>query len=166
MNPVNTLLTAFFSPVAQLGSTPRQEIILVIFCAAGLVSLISTLVYKMFVNQEEMRDIKKKLETLQKKLQKAQTEQKTEEMQKIFQQITTIQFDMMGKTMKPTMFSLIPILMIFTWIRAFVGTYGPLEYVIIMPFPFFYKSLGWLGWYILSSLAISFPLRKLLGVEH
>ena len=164
LKAVDTLLNAIFLPLAALGHTPNQKVMLVIFGAATIVSFISTFLYRVFVNQGAIKDMKRELEILQKRLQTVKKKNNPEEMQKIFEEVTTVQMKMMSETMKPTMFSFLPIILIFGWLNVYVKGYN-LDYVVAVPFPFIYSKLGWLGWYIMSSMAVSIPLRKLLGIE-
>lgn len=165
MQAVDTILNATFAPVAAYGGAdPRHQLMFVIFAAAALVSIISTSIYKIFVDHNEIKELKKKLEKYRAKLEKAKAKNNPEDMQKIFQEVMQIQSDMMSKTMKPTLYSFFPIIFIFGWLRMYTAGYH-LPYVVRIPFPFFYSELGWLGWYILSSMAISIPLRKFMGLD-
>ncbi len=168
MDAVDSVLNATLLPLgtfAPIGATERQQAMLVIMGAAALVSLISTVVYKMFVDPEEMRGYKTTLEKLQKDLQKHQKDNEPKKVSEVFSKITETQMEMMNTSMKPTFFSMLPIITIFMWLRAYAGGLQ-LETLVYVPFPFIYDKLGWLGWYIMSSMAVSFPLRKLMGVEH
>jgi uncharacterized membrane protein (DUF106 family) len=135
-----------------------------IFIVSTLVSLFITLVTARVVDQEKMRRVKKKMKELQEKMKKAQKAKNTKEMNKINKEMMAVQREMMGDAFKPMFYTIIPIFLVFSWLRY---TVPPDVTVVTLPFelPKFGSTLGWFGWYILSSFAVSPLLKKILNIE-
>ena len=72
--------------------------------------------------------------------------------------------ELMKHSMKPTIFTFIPIILIFSWMRT---TYIPTGDLFSWGFqmPFFGVGIGWLWTYILSSIIFSIALRKVLKIH-
>jgi len=117
-----------------------------------IMTLIVTLIYKYATDQELMKSSKKEIKEIQKKVrefkhdpQKAMAHNK-ELMQK--------QLEMFKQSFKPMLITMLPVLLLFTWLRSTYGTMGDI-----------FIGFGWLGNYIIFSIVFSLILRKLLRVH-
>jgi uncharacterized membrane protein (DUF106 family) len=88
-----------------------------------IVSLIIVLVYKWMTDQQEMKRLKDDLSGYQKKMKTLRD--KPEEMMKVQKEAMSLNMKYMGKSMKPTLITFIPILLIFGWMNAHFA-YEPL----------------------------------------
>lgn len=122
------------------------------------------------VDQGEMKTLKEKMAKYQEKVKAAQQENDTKELNKASKEMMGLQSTMMSKSMKPMLYTMLPIIVLFGWLRQypdlqnFVNGQG---YLIMLPFalPFFGTKLGWLGWYIMCSFPTSSLMRKALKMD-
>ncbi len=152
------------------GSNQEANMVFGVFMVSALVSTVIVIISAKVVDQKEMKKLKTRMSKVQEKLreaQKAGDQKKTAKIQKEMMQNSS---ELWQKSMKPMFYTMIPIILIFTWLRnyeALIDFVGQKGYVVLLPFtlPKFGDKLGWLGWYILSSFATSPVIRKLFKVE-
>ncbi|MFQ5815858.1 MAG: EMC3/TMCO1 family protein [Candidatus Hydrothermarchaeaceae archaeon] len=152
------------------GSNQEANVLFGIFLVSALVSAIIVLITAKVVDQKEMKKLKARMSKVQERLRKAQKDGDKRKAAKIQKEMMHNSSELWQKSMKPMFFTMIPIILIFTWLRnyevlnAFVAQRG---YAVLLPFvmPMFGDRLGWLGWYVLTSFATSPLIRKLLKVE-
>jgi uncharacterized membrane protein (DUF106 family) len=121
---------------------PKPSIILIAF----LVTLVMTLVTKKFTNQSRMKELKDIQKACQIKLKG--NKDNPQEIEKAQKQMMECSMEMMKHSMKPTLITLIPLLLFFMWVRTiFTGVLS-----------------GWFWWYFVTAIVSSIVLRKLLKV--
>ena len=186
-------LDMLFMPII-VNTHPAIAILIMAF----IVSFIITLATKLLVDQERMEEIKTKIQEFQIKVKKASKDPELmKEIEKEQQQMMEIQMEMMKMSFKPMIYTWIPIIAIFAYLRhvydyegilhslnpAWNGVVVHLPVILskILLVSFFHwlggifyhsgfgvvsnEALGWLGWYILCSMATSTILRKIMGVK-
>jgi len=116
---LSSLLDPLFSPLLVLPSW------LAIFLVSAVISFFSTLAYKYLTDQVRMKRLKKELKSYQEKLKVLSKDDPQKAM--------VVQKEMMGKNMelmkqsfKPTLYTLLPLLIIFGWLNAHLA-YEPLH---------------------------------------
>ena len=110
-----------------------------------IVTFISTLVQKYFTDQEHLKALKKRQKEIQAELKKTKEPSLMQELNAEMLQLTGLMFK---KSMKPMFVTLIPFLLLFTWLR---GVYSPV-------------LDGWIWYYLGYSILSSIALRKILKV--
>ena len=80
------------------------------------ISLTITLVYKFFTNQVEMKSLKEKQKDYQKKMKELRSN--PEEMMKMQKEAMQVNMEYMKHSFKPTLITMLPILLIFGWMSA------------------------------------------------
>ena len=133
--------------ITLIQTYPRISIIIF----SVLVSLAITLVNKLLINQERMKELKLKQKACQDEMKKCKDDpQKMMEMQKEM-------MSHMGETMKssmlPMIITLIPLLIFFGWLRS-VFNAEIIPGQVVLP--------HWIWWYIGASLVSSLVWRKVL----
>lgn len=125
-------------------SNPKISVVVISF----LITLGMTLVTKYFSDQGRMKELKAE----QKKYQATIKEHKgnPDKQKEIQKEMMKSSMELMKYSFKPMIITFLPIIIIFWWIR---GIY--LETAI---------ATTWLWWYILTSVASSIVLRKVLNV--
>jgi uncharacterized membrane protein (DUF106 family) len=123
-------------------ANPLLSILLISF----LITLVMTLVTKRFTNQNRMRELKQISKACQIKLKDAKGDMK--KSAEINQEMLQCSMELMKHSMKPMFITMIPILLLFSWIRGF--------YSAILP--------HWFWWYFGASILSSSVLRKILNV--
>jgi uncharacterized membrane protein (DUF106 family) len=109
---------------------------------SALVTLVSTLVTKWLTNQEHLKSLKVRQKQIQKDLKGCKPGDKMfEQLQNEMLQITGV---MMKSSFKPLLVTMVPFLLLFTWIRGI--------YTNLLP--------HWIWYYILSSIVFSMIYRK------
>jgi len=113
-----------------------------------LVTFAMTLVTKYFTDQNRMRELKKIQKACQIKLKDKKGN--LEEQSKIQKEMFGCSMELMKHSMKPMLFTFLPLILFFWWIREMF-----LETVI---------ANTWLWWYIGTGVASSIALRKVMDV--
>ena len=164
LEPLYAVMDATLGLFFHLTADERMNYMVGIFIVSTLVSLFITLVTARVIDQRKMREVKKKMKELQKRLKKAQKAGNMKEVKKINTEMMSVQREMMGTSFKPMFYTMIPIFLVFSWLRY---TVPPSITVVMLPFelPKYGTTLGWFGWYILSSFAVSPLLKKILNIE-
>ena len=111
-----------------------------------VVTLISTLVQKKLTDQEHLKSLKKRQKEIQKELRKTKEPSIMQELNAEMLQLTGIMFK---SSMKPMFVTIIPFLILFTWLRS--------VYVPVL-------GSGWIWYYLGYSVLASIVLRKILKV--
>lgn len=94
----------------------------ILVLSAGI-SLLIVLVYKFMTDQKEMKQLKTQLKEYQKKMKTLRD--KPEKLMKVQKEAMSINGKYMKKSMKPTLITFIPILILFSWMNAHFA-YEPL----------------------------------------
>ena len=118
---------------------------------------------KFLSDQKAMKFLKEESENIRKEIVKFKHDpQKMMELQK--KQVES-SMKYMRHSLTPTAFTLLPLLVIFNWLRNNPALSG--ETLINLPFaiPLIGSGLGWLGTYIISSIIFNIILRKLLKLH-
>jgi uncharacterized membrane protein (DUF106 family) len=129
---------------------------------SSIVIFVLVMVYKLFVNQSELKELKEKLKECQsrsKELQKTNPE----EAKRAMADMLNLSNKQLRMNMKPMFVSLlISVVVVFPILpNLFPGS------VVMLPFslPYFGNDFGWLAWYLIVSLPLNSIFRKFLGVE-
>jgi uncharacterized membrane protein (DUF106 family) len=112
-------MASFLDPVLgwMLWLHPAFAILLI----SIIVSLIITLAIKFLTNQSQMKDMRNEMKTLQKEMQKLKNNPKR--MSQINERFMEINMKYMTSSMKPTLFTFIPIILVFGWLQSHIGYY-------------------------------------------
>ncbi|MCW1296309.1 MAG: EMC3/TMCO1 family protein [Candidatus Parvarchaeota archaeon] len=131
-----------------------------VLIASFLITLFSQLVYFLTVDQNYINSKKEEMKKLQSELKKMKVSDP--EYIKIQNQLISINLDVMNKTMKPTLITFVPFIIIMSYLSNIFKETGKL---ITFPFsiPILGTGLGWLGTFILSSLIFSLIMNKILS---
>ena len=126
-------------------SNPKVSIVIISF----LISLFVTLIRYFMTDKEKMREIKEKQKKLraEMKIHRNNPEKMMENNQKMLEDMP----EQMKQSFKPMIITLIPILLVFAWMRS---TYSVTEI-----------ANSWLWWYIISSLIFSIVLGKIFKLQ-
>lgn len=113
------LLNPIFSPVLAL--PPALGILLV----SLIITVIITLVYKFTTNQSEIKRLRKEMKDYQTKL-KAVSKTDPKKAMVLQKKAMEKNFEYMKHSMKPTLYTFLPIIIIFGWLNSHMAYY-PLE---------------------------------------
>ncbi len=151
----DSFLSGLFAPLLGL----PQALGLFIFAAA--ISLLLALPYRFLVDQKKMREHKDKVKEMQKRIKEAQkTDQK--EAGRLMNEMLSLSNKQMMSNFKPMIPGMAFVLLVLPWVAAtFTGPVAALPFSL----PFFGSDFGWLAWYFLASLPMTYIFRKLLGVQ-
>lgn len=188
---LNPILNPILDPLLTLVNDPNNPMfgaIFGVFIIATIVAFLITLANKLLVDQDRLQYLQKEMKEYQQEMMKAQKSGDPKlmaEMQKKQSKFMDIQKEMMFNSFKPMIVTFVPIIIVFYWMAGnpLIGsfyvqlpTFG--YYLFLVPFfqwiaTMFYPvgavtpfaTIGWLGWYILSSFAMSMVFRKFLGIK-
>lgn len=188
---LNPILNPIFNPLLTLVNDPNNPMfgaIVGVFIIATIVAFVITIANKLLVDQDRLQFLQKEMKEYQQEMMKAQKSGDPKVMadvQKKQAEFMDIQKEMMLNSFKPMIVTFVPIIIIFYWMAGspiinqfyvHLPTFG--YYLFIVPFfqwlsEIFYHStavtpaftIGWLGWYILCSFAMSLIFRKFLGLK-
>jgi len=123
------MANSFLDPVLGwlLWLHPALAIILISF----IVSLIVTFAIKLFTNQELMKDLRNELKELQKEMKELKNH--PDKMAKVNSQFMETNMKYMSHSMRPTLFTFIPIILVFGWLNSHLAYYP------LMPEPVTFK---------------------------
>ncbi|MGL4669128.1 MAG: DUF106 domain-containing protein [Methanobacteriaceae archaeon] len=182
MNIIFDALNGVFAPIIALDPTPTNPL-LTVFLISTTIAFITTIANKLLVDQDEMnkiRDDVKDFQTEMRDVQKSGDAKEIAKMQKKQKEFMSKQTEMMKMSFKPLIVTFIPILLVFYWMGqsvvskvivslpqfVYYGTLTPLWHMFYGPpttaIPF---AVGWLGWYILCTFAMTQVLRKAMGLS-
>lgn len=179
-------LNTIFNPILAFDPNPTNPALTVLIIAF-IVSLITTIANKYLVDQDEMNEIQAKSKKLTSELREAQKKgdgKKIAELQARQTEMMQEQTAMMSNQFKPMLVTMVPIILIFFWMRTSVIS----NLVIILPPSVYWLTLtpfwhfiggfmyggkatipfgiGWLLWYMICTFGMSQILRKFLGFKQ
>jgi uncharacterized membrane protein (DUF106 family) len=165
-----TPLDSIFGIVFHLTADAKLNMLFGVMTMSILVSTIIMVITAKVQDQKELKKIKGKMSKLQEKLKAAQKKNDTKQANKISKEMMGMQSTMMTNTMKPMLYTFVPIIIIFGWLRQYPDLQNFIEvqgYLVTLPFalPYWGSKLGWLGWYILCSFPASSLIRKVLKMD-
>lgn len=145
------LFDFIFEPLLKLG--PAWAIVIISF----LMSLLVTIATKYLTNQEAMKFLKEEISALQKKMR--ESKEAPEKMLSFQKDAMQKNMQYMKHSFRATLYTLLPLLLVFGWLQSNFGNLGDLWFVPLIGWGF-----GWIGTYILSSILFTVILRKLFKV--
>lgn len=113
------MLNSIFDPI--FGPLLNLYPILTILILSFFISLLVTLVYKFLTDQNLMKDLKNEITELQKELKSLRNNPK--KAMKVQSQMMETNSRFMMHSMKPTLFTFVPIILIFSWFNTHLGYY-------------------------------------------
>lgn len=160
----------FFYPIFHLTSDPKLNLLIGIFLVATLISAIIVGITNKLVDQKRMKELKAEIAKYQEKIKKARDRRDLKKATSLQNEMMKYNKEMMGMSLRPMMYTFLPIIIIFTWLRQydylkeFISQQG---YLITLPFvvPKFGTTIGWFGWYILCSFPTSILIKKIFKIE-
>ena len=132
-------------------SSPGEAIALI---SVGL-AVMNTLVRRAVLDKEKLKEQKKKLKEHQQTIKEATKTGDTQRAKKAQEELMGLTMEQMKHSFKPMIFTIIPFLLIFNWLRGEYGSIG----VVATLFGF---ELTWFFWYIICSITTSIVLNKVL----
>lgn len=145
-----------FSPLLKFGDGLGVIII------SALLTLLITLFYKIFTNQELMKSLKAELKSMQKEMKTLKDN--PEKFMKVQKQAMQKNLQYMKHSMKPTLITFIPLILIFGWLRLRFAEAGDIISWGVH-IPLFGTGLGWLGTYFFSAVFFSIIFRKIMKIS-
>jgi uncharacterized membrane protein (DUF106 family) len=125
------------------------------------ISIIYQIVYEFTTDRKKVTEMKSRMKNIREELKGMKPGSKAYNSKQ--SKMLDVNMDMMKLTMKPTMFTMIPFLLVFSVLRGAYATTG-----VLIPVPAFLSwiplgigdGLGWLWTYIIFSMVFSMVLRK------
>lgn len=179
------VLNSIFGGLINIDPHPQNPV-LTVFIVAFIVSLITTVANKLLVDQDEMNEIQTNMKAFQKELREAQKSGDGKKMAKLQAQQADMMKDqskMMTNSFKPMIVTMVPILLIFWWMRGsiisniVVSLPQSVYWISLTPLWHFFGQfiyggtpavgvMGWLLWYMICTFSMSQILRKFLGFKQ
>jgi len=119
-----------------------------------ILTLLTTLIYKYATDQEVMKTLKADIKALQKEMKEHKDNK--DKMMAVQKQAMQKNMEYMKHSLKPMIFTIIPVIFIFGWLRNYYDALGN---------PDVFLGLSWLWTYIIFSIVISIGLRKILKIS-
>ncbi len=108
------MLNTILDPV--LGWSLALPLWLAILILSFAISLVITLVYRFATDQDEMKRLKEKTKKYQKQMREHRDD--TKKLAKIQKEAMSVNMTYMGKSLKPTLYTMIPLLFVFLWMNS------------------------------------------------
>ncbi|MFP4111646.1 MAG: EMC3/TMCO1 family protein [Candidatus Woesearchaeota archaeon] len=112
----DNILDAIFGPIASLPS------ILAIAIFALIVTLITTFIYKLVTDQKKLKELKTRMKSYQDEMKRLSKDD-PEKALGVQKKAMSLNMEYMKHSMKATLFTIIPVLIIFTWLNANLAFY-------------------------------------------
>ncbi|WP_407377862.1 DUF106 domain-containing protein [Methanobrevibacter sp.] len=179
-------LNTVFGPILSIDPNPANPALTVLI-VAFIVSLITTIANKYLVDQDELNEQQAKMKEFQSQLRDAQKRGDGKEIARLQAQQAELMGDqtaMMTNQFKPMIVTLVPIFLIFFWMRQSAVH----NLVVMLPTTVYWVTLtpmwhaigsivyggkatipygiGWLLWYMICTFGMSQILRKFLGFKQ
>ncbi len=142
------------------GFMPFEEILII----SVILAFITALLYRLLINQVDIRKLKEEMKFYQDKIKGAQKGGDKEAVSKLSSEMLKLSSRQFRMSMKPLMVSGVVFLLVIGWIAARYG-----ETIIAAPFaiPFIVvdSQFTWFWWYVIIVMAANIMFRKLLGVD-
>lgn len=144
---------------------------IIVFLAASAISLVSALLHKFLVNQNELKQLKNEVKYQKERASKAKKEGNSGVESEANRELMGLSGKQMKMTMKPLMFTMIFVLVILGWMNASytdILINLPISMPILswdFPFVTLTTQYNWFFWYIAASIPTTFFFRKMLGLE-
>ncbi|MDO5850981.1 MAG: EMC3/TMCO1 family protein [Methanobacteriaceae archaeon] len=183
MDIISSIVDPLLNPLISMDPTPTNPI-LTVFIIASIVGLLTTVANKLLVDQDRLQEVNQNMKSLQDELKKAKDSgdmKAMERVQKKQMDAMSDQTELMKMQFKPMFITMVPILIIFYGLNAnpvinhmFVNLPQSVYYLLCVPiFQIIWHpapgtpvtSIGWFGWYVLVTFAMSFLFRKALGMK-
>jgi len=119
-----------------------------------IITLVTTLFQKYGTDQASIKELKKKQKEMQEEMKKNSGDAK--KMMELQKEQFAIMPQMMSLTMKPMVYTMIPLLILFRWFYDYFNVIGDYK---------FFGVLGWFWLYLIGSIILSMILRKVFKVE-
>jgi len=144
------MFDSFFNAVLGplIAWSPLGTIIIVAF----ILTLLITIVYKLMTDQDLMKSLKAEIKDFQKEMKNHKDN--PSKMMELQKEAMGKNMKYMKHSMKPTLITFIPIILVFGWLRTTYTPIGPLVF-----------GLNWIWIYIACSIVFSIVLRKILKVH-
>jgi len=133
-----------------------------------IITLVLTLTYKLFSDQEEIKSSKEKIKNLQTQIKEEKDQEKVMVLQK---EMLQINMGHLKHSMKPLLITFLPLIAVFWWLRLTFTPFGNLiDYSWDVPifcsiFGGICDGMGWFLVYVFSSFIFNMILRKILKVH-
>jgi len=101
----------------------------VILLIAFAVTLVSSLVTRAFIDRDKMKKLREEMKQHQEKIKEATKSKDTKALQKHQEEFMKLTMEQMSHSFKPMIITIIPILLIFGWVRANYGDIGSVHNV-------------------------------------
>ena len=137
-----------FGPIMNLPDP--INLLIISFILTGLI----TLAYKYLTDQEKMKGLKGEMKLAQKNMKEFKDQ--PDKMMAMQKDVMKKNMEYMKHSMKPTLFTFVPIIIIFGWLRNYYEALGN---------PDVFLGLTWIWAYIIFSLVISIVLRKVMKIS-
>lgn len=176
-------LDVILGPLISLDPNPQNPMF-AIFVISTMVAFLTTMANKLLVNQDRLQALKKEMQEFQQEMTEARKAGDSQALEKIQRQQSDFmnkQKEMMTMSFKPIIVTFLPIILVFYWMsqdanisQTLVTLPQVAYYILLVPiWHTFYRpeagipamTIGWLGWYILCSFAMSQVFRKFLGLK-
>ncbi len=144
------MFDSFFNAILGplIAWSPLGAIIIVSFMLTGLI----TLVYKLMTDQELMKSLKAEIKGFQQEMK--ENKEDKDRMMELQKKAMQKNMAYMKHSMKPTLLTFVPVILIFGWLRTTYEPFGPLLF-----------GLSWFWIYLACSIVFSIVLRKILKVN-
>ncbi len=122
------------------------------------IAIVSSLVRYAVMDREAFAESKKKMKEHQANMKKLSKSGNVKKLQEAQARMMSLFMENMKHSMKPMLFTFIPFILIFYWLKDTYTSVG----VVAAPFGY---ELGWLGWYLVCVMISSMAFNKVLKIQ-
>ncbi len=127
------------------------------FISIGL-AVMNTLVRRAVLDRGKLQEQKKKLKEHQRTIKEATKAGDMKRARKAQEDLIEVTMEQMKHSFKPMIFTTIPFLLIFNWLRGEFGSAGNVATL-------FGFGLTWFYWYLICSITMSIAINKVFRIS-
>ncbi len=139
----------------MIAITTDGQVIAVISIA---LAIMSALVRKAVLDMKKLKQMKEEMKEQQRIMKEATKSGDTKKMQKAQEHLMKLTMENMKYSFKPMLITFIPFIIIFYWLQGQYTSVGTVATILGF-------DLGWLGWYLVTSIISSLIINKILNIS-
>lgn len=139
----------------MIAITTDGQIIAVISIA---LAIMSALVRKAVLDMKKLKQMKEEMKEQQRIMKESTKSGDTKKMQKAQEHLMKLTMENMKYSFKPMLITFIPFIIIFYWLQGQYTSVGTVATILGF-------DLGWLGWYLVTSIISSLIINKILNIS-
>ena len=142
----------------------KENTIPALFITSVVMSFLTSLIYRVFGNYNEMRRIKAELSELKESMDKARKNKDEKKLLELMKRQNELAMEQFQYMFKPMFLTMLVVGVVFYFLKQI---FHEVDFSANLPFyiPIAGEDVGWLGFYIITSMPLTVFFRKLMKLD-